>query len=193
MDLHHNLFYSYRGADVAEVDRERQLEDNVTKALINTLRLGGEDVWRPFLAEVGVSEAKGAVFMLQRHDVPLGAAHRRCRVLLGISTHPSHWSPAADAEEAYASVPDAWVYGDGFAILMESKVVGDFSGAQMEAHLARLRSSEHTQPVVVLQTWRDVHGFFRRLLPGLAGAPALLVEQFIQFLEYTDVSGFTGF
>ena len=57
MDLHHNLFYGYRGPISDEGARERQLENNVTKALVNTLRLGGEPVWRPFLAELGVPDA----------------------------------------------------------------------------------------------------------------------------------------
>jgi len=50
MDLHHNLFYGYRGPSTDDRDRERQLENNLTKALVNTLRLGGEAVWRGFLS-----------------------------------------------------------------------------------------------------------------------------------------------
>jgi hypothetical protein len=41
MDLHHNLFYTYRGPTI-DADRDPQLENNLTKALINTLRLGAE-------------------------------------------------------------------------------------------------------------------------------------------------------
>lgn len=59
VDLHHNLFYSYRGASIDDADRERQLENNLTRALINTLELGGETVWRPFLAEVDLGGAIG--------------------------------------------------------------------------------------------------------------------------------------
>ncbi len=194
MDLHHNLFYSYRGPNTDDRDRERQLENNITKALVNTLRLGGETVWRPFLAEFGVTDARDAAFLLQRRDLASGgAAQRRCRVLLGIATHPSQWSPTENAMEAYESIPDAWIYGDGFAVLVESKVSGDFSDEQMQGHLARLQSTGHSRPAVVLKTWREVHRFFHQLSSGLTSAPALLVQQFIQFLEYSDVSGFNGF
>jgi hypothetical protein len=155
MDLHHNLFYTYRGPGT-DADRDRQLENNVTKALINTLRLGGEAVWRPFLSWLGIANATGADFLLQRRDLPSGhAAHRRRRVLLGISKRKSDWPPSAGAETTYESLPDAWVYGDGFAVLVESKVGDhDFSPQHMQAHLARLGSAEHSPPKIVLHTWR---------------------------------------
>jgi hypothetical protein len=195
MDLHHNLFYSYRGPVSDEADRDSQLENNVTKALINTLKLGGEAVWRPFLAKLGVTDVKGAQFLLQRRNLPSEPAARKSnRVLLGISKKESHWSPGAGTEGRHGGVPDAWVYGDRFAILVESKVNdADFSPEQMERHYERLCSTEHRPPKVVLRTWREIHGFFHRLLPNLTDDSQLLVEQFIQFLEYSDMSGFTGF
>ncbi len=195
MDLHRNLFYGYRGPVADNADRDPQLENNVTKAFINTLALGGETVWRPFLAELGVADAKGAEFLLQRHNLPLGlAAHKSHRVLLGISKKKSHWSPGMDAEGTNESVPDAWVYGNKFAILVESKVNNaDFSRGQMSHHYELLCSSEHKPPKVILKTWLDICGVFRGLLPNLDGVARLLVEQFIQFLEYSDMSGFTGF
>jgi hypothetical protein len=195
MDLHHNIFYTYRGP-TTDADRDSQLENNVTKALINTLRLGGETVWRPFLAWLSIAGATGTEFLLQRHDLPSGhAAHKRCRVLLGISERKSVWSPGACEGTTYDSVPDAWVYGDGFAVLIESKVGdADFSPKHMQAHLACLAATERLPPKIVLHTWRDVHDFFHGLLPSLTDASSLLlVKQFIQFLEYNDMSGFTGF
>jgi hypothetical protein len=155
VDLHHNIFYSYRGPNIDGADRDRQLENNLTKALINTLCLGGEAVWRPFLAEFGLADAPSAAFLLQRRDLPSGrAANKRHRVLLGISKRKSVWSPDARAETTYESVPDAWVYGDGFAVLVESKVNdADFSPGQMQGHLARLQSSEPTPPKIALKTW----------------------------------------
>ena len=155
MDLHHNLFYTYHGP-CSDTDRDRQLENNVTKALINTLRLGGEAVWRPFLAWLGIANATGADFLLQRQDLPSGhAAHKRHRVLLGISKRKSVWPPTQCAGPTYESLPDAWVYGDGFAVLVESKVGdNDFTPKHMQAHLSRLGSAEHVPPKIVLHAWR---------------------------------------
>jgi hypothetical protein len=48
-------------------------------------------------------------------------------------------------------------------------------------------------PKIVLRTWRDVYGFLHSLMPSLTDASSrLLVGQFMQFLEYGDMSGFTG-
>jgi hypothetical protein len=68
VDLHHNLFYSYRGPNADDADHERQLENNLTKALINTLSLGEVAVWRPFLTDLGLPVAPHARFLLQRRD-----------------------------------------------------------------------------------------------------------------------------
>jgi hypothetical protein len=199
VDLHHNLFYSYRGPIIDAADSERQLENNLTKALINMLSLGGEAVWRPFLNDLGLADATGTKFLLQRRNLPAGsAAMKRDRILLGISKKKSAWEPdaGADAGETYESVPDAWVYGEKFAVLVESKVNDDdFSQGQMQAHLARLRSIESGTPAITRKkTWGQIHRLFNDLLPKLTESSAqLLVQQFIQFLEYSGMSEFTGF
>jgi hypothetical protein len=125
VDLHHNLFYSYRGPTADNADRDRQIENNLTKALINTLSLGGESVWQLFLSDLGLPVARDARFLLQRRDLPSGSAcQKRNRVLLGISPVKSAWEPSPTSQAAYVSVPDAWIYGDGFAVLVACR--GEF-------------------------------------------------------------------
>lgn len=193
MDLHHNLFYSYRGQSTNDPDHDPQLENNLTKALINTLKLGGETVWSPFLAELGIAGVPRN-FLLQRCDLPGRAATKRHRLLLGISKEESSWSPDASLEPMKESRPDAWVFGDEFAILIESKVNCEFSPEQMQAHLTYLRSLDGIPPRIKLLTWKQIHRLFANFFPNLTEpGPRLLVEQFIQFLEYSGMSGFTGF
>ena len=83
MDLHDNLYYSYRGAATSDVDRDKQLENNLTKSLINTLSLGGEEVWQPFLRSLGIADPKDAMFLLQRRDLPSSPATMTKRVGFG--------------------------------------------------------------------------------------------------------------
>jgi hypothetical protein len=193
VDLHQNLFYSYRGPITDDADRDRQLENNLTKALINTLKLVGETVWRPFLAELGLAGVPRD-FLLQRRDIPGGAASKRHRVLLGISKEESAWAHVTGAATTDESLPDAWVYGDGFAVLVETKVNGDFSPGQMEAHYRLLQPKGSAPPLLKLTTWKETHRLFSSFLPRLTdSASLLLVQQFTQFLEYCGMSGFTGF
>jgi hypothetical protein len=195
VDMHHNLLYSYRGPNIDDADRDRQLENNLTKALINTLSFGGESVSRPFLVELGLADARHPDFLLQRRDLPSGgAATKRQRMLLGISKEKAVWPSSEDMDIPYESVPDAWLYGDGFAVLVESKVDGGFLPGQMQGHLGRLRSNEGVPPTIMLKTWGEIHAFFRALLPSLTDAvPRLLVAQLTQFLEFSGMTGFTGF
>jgi len=77
VDLRHNVFDGYRGPILDADARERQLENNLTKALVNTLSLGGEQVCRAFLADIGIPDARDAKFLLQRRDLPTGRAKKK--------------------------------------------------------------------------------------------------------------------
>ena len=196
VDLHRNLFYSYRGSKADIADRDRQLENNVTKALINTLDLGGSKVCAPFLAWLGLADTPNVKYLLQRYNLPTtAAAKKRNRLFLGISKKELDWADANTNGPA-ESIPDAWVYGDNFVVLVESKIDDSaFSRRQMQAHLALLKSPGSEPPKIVSKTWCQIHGFFERLLPRLMDAsPAkLLVEQFVEYLEYIGMTEFTGF
>lgn len=196
MDLHHNLFYSYRGPNVDIVDRDRQLENNITKALINTLDLGGSSVCGPFLEWLGLADRPNVKFLLQRCDLPTAtAADKRDRVLLGISKKKLDLVNAG-MDGKTESLPDAWIYGDNFAVLVESKIDDAvFSQKQMQGHLARLQCTQQNPPIVLLKTWGQICSFFERLLPSLTEVPSakLLVGQFVEFLEYTGMTEFDGF
>lgn len=51
-DLHRNLFYSYSQGGYENVEEERVLENNLTKAFINTLEYSSYEVIRKFINEI---------------------------------------------------------------------------------------------------------------------------------------------
>ena len=57
-DFHHNIFYYYRGALLSDQDRERQLENNTTKTLVNTLSHCSPVVSEQFLDWLGIKTTK---------------------------------------------------------------------------------------------------------------------------------------
>ena len=68
-DVHRNIFSYYKGASQPEQDREQQLEDNTTKALVNTLEHCGRHVTIKFLEWLGISTARKINFVQQKVSI----------------------------------------------------------------------------------------------------------------------------
>jgi hypothetical protein len=192
-DFHHNVFYFYRGAKEAEPDRERQLENNTTKALINTLEHGGKEVQIAFLKWLELNPCGEVKLKLQKKTIGDEKIHRKSqRLLLGITPLESD-KLLSDPCTHDDSLPDAWIYGDNFVVLVESKVVGCLSEDQMERHLRKLNTDPHHPPRQMNLTWAMIHHFFSGLPPKQEGEKKWIVDQFTQYLEYTNMADFIGF
>jgi len=197
-DFHHNIFYCYRGAHQQEREKERQLEDNVTKALINTLQHANGRIRKEFLKWLDISiHADDRVrFVLQRPSIgEKRIAKKKRRVLLALLPDRGDFQPDGNVPDAsnYDSRPDAWIYGDDFVVLIESKVVGCIDAKQMNSHYRKLIRDGDPEPIYIEQRWADVHRLFLRIGHGVNGVNAWLVDQFTEFLEYNSMADFTGF
>jgi len=194
-DFHDNIFYYYRGPLGKDKARERQLEDNTTKALVNTLRHSSPAVRRGFLNFLGMQSDGNVNFALQKQSIGEGRIRtKRQRLLLGIvPTGSEGLEPTPTSDDSGDGRPDAWIWGDDFVVLIESKVVGGLDPQQMARHREKLTvgSSRPTEPDP--RTWGELHGFFHNMAHSLTGKDAWLVKQFTQYLEHTNMSGFVGF
>jgi hypothetical protein len=195
-DFHHNIFYYYRGAKQSDLDFDSQLEDNTTKALINTLEHCSSKVVVEFLKWLNIEAAGKSRFELQKKTIGERRIGRKSqRLLLGL-VDKGQKSAYDDLEGSVEgdSRPDAWIYGENYVVLIESKV-GDASldPSQMQCHLQKLKAGARQRPRCKVQTWAKVHRFFVGLLPGLSDQDKWLVEQFTQYLEWSSMTEFTGF
>ena len=197
-DFHNNVFYYYRGAKQRESDRDKQLEDNFTKALINTLSHAGGAVRKQFLEWLGVPvrEDDTVRFEMQRANIgEARIARKKKRILLALLPVYAHFEPSvcASAESSGDSRPDAWIYGDEFVVLIESKVVPGIDEAQMNTHFGKLARAGKPAPEYQERLWSEVHARFVEIGRGLDGRDAWLVGQLTTFLEYCNMGDFTGF
>lgn len=198
-DFHHNIFYYYRGAKQSEKEREQQLENNTTKALINTLQHCSPEVTREFLKELGITAHGKTEFVLQKSTIGDEKIRSRPkRVLLGIVGTAEAASESICTQLSgipYGdSLPDAWLYGEDFVVLLESKVGNSsLERNQMLCHWRKLRPEITPFPFCKVLTWTHVHKFFVALLPKLGDKNRWLVEQFIEYLEWTEMTEFIGF
>lgn len=194
-DFHRNIFSYYRGASQPEQDRERQLEDNTTKALVNALEHCDRRVATKFLEWLGISTPRNVNFFQQKVSLGDERIRRKSqRLLLAIvgTTNQANQSVCDQLPKTVAgdSRPDAWLYGDDFVVLVESKTgENTLDLDQMACHWQKMRPRR-----CKVLTWADVHKFFVDLASGLNDAKSeWLVEQFTQYLEWTGMTEFVGF
>ena len=196
-DFHHNIFYYYRGAKQSDQDRDRQLENNTTKTLINTLEHCSSKVVVEFLKWLDIAATGKAKFELQKETIGERRIRRKSqRLLLGLVSDKGQNTVCAELEgpAERGSRPDAWLYGKDYVVLIESKV-GDvpLELNQMRCHFQKLQIGGNQQPRCEVRTWAEVHRFFIGILPNLSDKDKWLVEQFTQYLEWNSMTEFTGF
>lgn len=194
-EFHRNIFSYFRGSSQPEVDRQRQLEDNTTKALVNTLEHTDRRLAVKFLEWLGIS-ATGAIRFAQQ-KVSLGdemVRRKRQRLLLAVvgsnGTANQTLCDRLPIPPVGASRPDAWLHGDDFVVLVESKVEDSpLELNQMACHWHKLNPQR-----CKVVTWAEVHEFFVKMA-GIFNDPKTIwiVKQFTDYLEWTGMTEFTGF
>jgi len=196
-DFHHNIFYYYRGTKQSSQDRARQLENNTTKALINTLEHCNSKVALDFLDWLGIEAGGKVEFELQKATISGGEiGNKPQRLLLGLvpsKRDEGNLVSKLAGPVTKGSIPDAWIYGDDCVVLIESKTKGSLEWDQMRSHFQKLQVGAKQQPRCKVQTWAEVHQFFVEMSPKLNGQDEWIVKQFTQYLEEIGMAEFTGF
>ncbi len=196
-DFHHNIFYYYRGAKQSNLDVDPQQEDNTTKALINTLEHCSSQVVVEFLKWLDIAADGKVKFELQKKTIGEWKIRRRSqRLLLGLVSDKGQNTICAELEGPAEgnSRPDAWLYGENYVVLIESKVGNaPLELKQMRCHFQKLQTGANQQPRCEVRTWAEVHQFFIGILSKLSDQDKWLVEQFTQYLEWNNMTEFTGF
>ena len=198
---HKNLFFSYRGSrpnDLSDMLLDKQLEDNVTKALIYVLENSDrERVLSPFLriaaqlrTRVPLNEVQ---FALQRADI--ARPRLRERVALAIAPNPVIDSVKNGSRQA--GRPDAWIWADErFAILVETKVRGSASLDQMLRHVRGAEGWNRAHTRIVSISWGRVYDAFTEMRRSCQRADVttrLLLDEFVRYLRMTALASDTTF
>jgi hypothetical protein len=199
-DFHHNVFYYYHGAHRSEQEREQQLENNTTKALVNTLEHCGDGVAIRFLSWLGIKTVDRGLVELQRPTVEMARPPDGPKsLLLGLVPRGMERSCdellAGATNQAGDSYPDAWIHGSDFVVLVESKILSPLDPGQFQRHYRKLTSLAATSPRCLVQTWADVYTCFQSMLPAadLTSTDRWLIRQFLQYLAWTGLGPFVGF
>jgi hypothetical protein len=210
-----NVFYSYkaphRQKDWQESRVEGQIENNVTRALLNVLwhcsNQGDTGLVRAFIKQmVNLKSMAPYDFELLKsrkgiHDDYQQGLKRRTNgksllVIYPIGDPELEESAFRNAKvEKRYSIPDGWMFGSKLAIAIESKTNEHVRAGQLKRHIKHQLEEDHSNFGLVKQnTWIDVYRFFKdpRNSPDNENSK-FLVEQFCQYLELCGLGGFAGF
>lgn len=193
--LHQNIFYYYTGASKNEKDVERQIEDNTTKAFINTLENCSLEVQKQIIENLGIKipkTCKKLNYTLQASTIGCERIAKR-KFILAIS--PSGKKPPDYNDKDYRnkSRPDAWIWSSSpssFVILLENKTKGELDNAQLKQHGKSLGTGHE----LIVKKWIDVHSAIKKLSnTELNKTDKFILGEFKRYLEVTNLSGFDGF
>lgn len=197
---YHNVFHAYRGMASGDPIGEgpRQLEQNVTRALLITLEHAGPQATSRFIQQLGRSRVDADAF-----SYDLEVVHRQPDgskvILLGLSPE-GRVTPGSVRSSGGQSRVDAVLEAPGrIRVLIESKLVGGCDGDQLWRHAlawgqaepqtvgGRVRLPENW----VMRSWEDVRSWAVGER-GAADVPPVgdfLLGELADYLVYCGVAG----
>ena len=192
-----NIFW-HQGVKVFEEDiinsekgriRVAHLENDVTKTLINVLiHSNSKKVMSSFLQLIGIKEPPSTFnFDFQVTDKFKFRTHKNRVMLCIVSDYLQNKSyPKYSVKK---SIPDACIFNDNTAILIEVKTQSPLIEEQIENHIKNYFGANTTKKTI---TWESIS----RKLKSIAINDPLdkfLVDQFCDFLELIGIAEFNGF
>jgi hypothetical protein len=185
---YNNIFFYYRGPSPGKVNDEpdRQVEDNTTKALINTLSNSDSGLLSHFFAQAKI----GTVFNPDDNlDYDLQISKDQSR-------------------------PDARIRINNREVYIESKVEAKLDSEQIENHLKSVKDSGWLLCITSRQedesavknikermgkknlrfiTWKEIYRGFYKYRPRIKDLKTdFIVKQFLDYLEAINMSPFVG-
>ena len=207
-DRHLNIFHAYRHGDFGDPKDEPILEDNLTRALLITVR-SCDSLTQEFIrAFTGIDTQGPYEHDLQSRLGPSGESEARSRryrdkCLIAVARRPEEpeSSENGESENAGGSRPDAWITSENAVLLFENKNHGSLDDAQIRRHI-RVNLGPEFEPVypsqqaqstakrnqvpVALLSWNYAYSWMRRFLdqrPSLDGSVRFIISQFLDYLE----------
>ncbi len=203
-DPYQNIYYYYRGPkakESAEKDTvdDIQLENNTTKALINTLRHCSSDICQDFLTKmfkcpIGNSDLH---YLLQTQTIGEQKIKIRLNRILWVICSRAKCPKEIVLPEKISlsitekSLPDAWIWNNNTVILIESKTNAALDKDQLIKHRELLISNS----ILKVSHWEEIHSYFIELIKtntNISDKDKFLLQQFSKYLELVSLSSFNG-
>ena len=165
------------------------LENDVTKALLNLFEHCSPIVLKSFLNLISIKEPAHAFsFEFQVTDSS-NYKQRRNRIFLAIVTE----STAVKSDPLYNKAmtrPDACIYSESTAILIETKTQSPLIQEQVDNHIKQFLGTATTIHRI---TWELISERLKLIKNTLNEIDRFLLSQFCNFLDLIGIAEFNGF
>lgn len=199
-----NVFFYYRGPtpkaasdEQAEQALDIQLEDNATKASINLLECSAPSLTTSFLNQIlgeNVVEGPRHPFVYSLQGADRSARDAEHRYLVGISMLGKAGLIQDEANDPQpVGRVDAAIHRANDLVVFEAKVgSSDLQARQFGRHAKKWKITKSGWRFV---RWPDLYEWVERELTtkGHGEVTSFLLEQFVKFLELTELAPFRGF
>lgn len=165
------------------------LENDVTKALLNIFEHCDRKVLGAFLRLINIKQSPHAFefdFQITENQT---YQQTRNRVFLVIKTESTKTISASSYKKSI-SHPDACIYNDNTAILIEAKTQSPIIIEQNASHIKHFLETTTATPTI---TWEQISERFKLLKGNLKASDRFLVSQFCDFLDLIGIADFDGF
>ncbi len=203
-----NIFDYYRGPEVtdSEVERVKTLENNATKALINTLENSSEKLTRELFKEESGIKLEGELsYFLQTEPQTIyervGEEELDIKevYVIGISEKEKRKTDdSSDSEIGDESTPDALIQGNEKLIAIEAKTgSGKLKDKQLEKHLKNCekRLKPNKSKIEDSISWGKLSEVMEEFRDQKKknDKEFFLINEFIEFLEVNNMTKFKSF
>ena len=203
VDPHRNIFCFYRAPRKhfeGDFIYDEQLENNITKSLINTLEYSNpRTALDSFLALIESKIHGNSVRLRTTSEIchfslqstPLVFPDVKNRILVTITNAQTGTKVSS---EQPGSRPDAWIIGgNDFVIMIESKLDTLPNEKQLTGHLKRAGWIGTKHQRVDLK-WSEIYSCLKSCTSTAIGEPDnFIIGQFLNYMEVIGMSPFEGF
>ena len=203
-DPYQNIYYYYRGPTAKGSAKTKklydiQLENNTTKALINTLIHCNPIICQDFLIEMLKIpiESNDFKYLLQTQTIGEQKIKTRPNRIIWVICSKAKCLkeiklpkkiPPLSLEK---SLPDAWIWNDNAVILVESKTHTPVDIDQLIRHREFLTLDSD----LIVSHWEEIHTYFINFIKTnktISGKDRFLIQEFSKYLELVSLSSFSG-
>ena len=203
-DPYQNIYYYYRGPTAKGSAKTKksydiQLENNTTKALINTLKHCNPIICQNFLIEMLKIpiESNDFKYLLQTQTIGEQKIKTQPNRILWVICSKTKCSKEIELPKKISplssekSLPDAWIWNKNAVILIESKTHAPVDIDQLMKYKELLILDSD----LIVSHWEEIHTYFIDLLntnKSISDKDRFLLQEFSKYLELVSLSSFSG-